>query len=154
MNILVLGIGQSLRGDDAAGLEAVKLWQAQFPQSAGRVKIDTIELPGLRLLDFLEGMDAAILVDAIQVSSAAGTIIHIGSDELAGFSINSRSSHGWGIAETLQLGQSLYPSLGKCRITLIGIVGKDYSMGVGLSQEVNAAMPIAVEIIEREIQKT
>ncbi len=54
-----------LRGDDAAGLEAVKLWQAQFPQSAGRVKIDTIELPGLRLLDFLEGMDAAILVDAI-----------------------------------------------------------------------------------------
>ena len=26
MNIIVLGIGQSLRGDDAAGLEAVRLW--------------------------------------------------------------------------------------------------------------------------------
>ncbi len=154
MNILVLGIGQSLRGDDAAGLEAVQMWQAKFPRSADRVKVDTIELPGLHLIDLIEGMDAAILVDAIQESSPPGTILHIGPDELAGFSVDSKSAHGWGVAETLQLGRSLYPSLEKSRITLIGIVGKDFSMGVGLSQEVRAAMTKVVEMIEREIQKT
>jgi hydrogenase maturation protease len=154
MNILVLGIGQSLRGDDAAGLDAVQLWRAHFPLSAGRVKVDTIELPGLHLLDLLEGMDVAILVDAIQVASTAGTIIHIGPDELAGFSLDSRSAHGWGVAETLQLGRSLFPSVAKCRITLIGITGKNFAMGVGLSQEVRVALAKVVEMIEREIPES
>ncbi|HEX7541063.1 MAG TPA: hydrogenase maturation protease, partial [Anaerolineales bacterium] len=78
MNILILGIGQSLRGDDAAGLEAVRLWQAQHPDSAAQVQVELYELPGLAMLDLLEGMDAAILVDAVQTSAPAGTVIRLG----------------------------------------------------------------------------
>jgi Ni,Fe-hydrogenase maturation factor len=33
-NILIIGIGQSLRGDDGAGLAAVLRWQQQFPTQA------------------------------------------------------------------------------------------------------------------------
>jgi hydrogenase maturation protease len=154
MNALVLGIGQSLRGDDAVGVEAVQLWQTQHPQSAGGVKVETIDLPGLHLLDLLEGMNVAILVDAIKVSSSPGTIIQIGPDELAAFTLDSRSAHGWGVAETLQLGRTLYPSLAKCRISLIGIAGKEYAMGTGLSQEVKAALITVVELIERKIQES
>jgi hypothetical protein len=50
MNILVLGIGQSLRGDDAAGLEAVCLWQQTHPLTAQKVQVEFTELPGLGLL--------------------------------------------------------------------------------------------------------
>jgi hydrogenase maturation protease len=153
MNVLVLGIGQSLRGDDAAGLETVQLWQAQHPDTATQVQVELFELPGLDMLEFLEGMDAAILVDAVQSSGSVGSVICLGPDELSSFTPETGSAHGWGVAESLILGRSLYPSLVKCRITLIGIVGKDFSMGSGLSLGVRAAMEKAADKIEMEIQK-
>ncbi len=152
MNILILGIGQSLRRDDAAGLEVVRLWQARHPDSASQVQVELSELPDLALLDLLEGMDAAILVDMVQSSASAGTVIRLGPDELTSFTPDARSAHGWGVTETLRLGRSLVPSLAKCRVTLIGITGKDFSVGVGLSHEVRTALEAAAELVEREFQ--
>jgi hydrogenase maturation protease len=152
MNILILGIGQSLRGDDAAGLEAVKLWQAQHPDNAAKVQVELSELPGLALLDLLEGMEAAVLVDAVQTSEPAGTVLHLGPDELTGFTQDAASAHGWGVAETLILGHSLFPSLAKCKVTLIGIVGKDFRIGAGLSPDVREALVKAADMVEWEIQ--
>ena len=151
MNILILGIGQSLRGDDAAGLEAVRLWRKKFPETAARIWVELSELPGLSLLDLLEGMDTAILVDAVQSSASAGTILCLGPDELATFTPDAGSAHGWGVTETLQLGLSLYPLLANCRVTLIGIVGNNFSMGAGLSTEVCMAMEKVADKVEREI---
>jgi hydrogenase maturation protease len=153
MNILVLGIGQSLRGDDAAGLEAVRLWQEMYPQTAERVRVEVSELPGLGLLDLLTGADAAILVDAVKTEAEAGTVIRVGPEELASFTPDAQSAHGWGVAETLQLGRSLYPSLAQVRVTLIGIVGEDFAMGAALSPQVRDALANAVEQIEAEVQE-
>ena len=74
--VAVIGIGQSLRGDDAAGLEAIRQWQEKFPETASRpeVRVEASELPGFALLDMLEDVDAAILVDAVQSSAQPGTI--------------------------------------------------------------------------------
>jgi hydrogenase maturation protease len=152
MNILVFGIGQSLRGDDAAGLEAVRLWQGMHPESARRVRVELGELPGLGLLDRLEGMQAAILVDALHSTDKPGTILHLRPEELASFSTDTQSAHGWGVAETLALGLKLYPELAECRISLIGIVGRQFGMGMGLSAEVRAGLEAAAEQIEEEVQ--
>jgi len=152
MKIAVIGIGQSLRGDDAAGLEAVRLWQEKYPQSAARVRMELAELPGSGLLDLLEGIDAAILVDAVHSSAAPGTLIRIGPEDLASFTPDARSAHGWGVAETLQLGRSLYPSLASCCITLIGIVGKQFDLGAELSLQVHAALTGSATMIEKEVQ--
>jgi hydrogenase maturation protease len=152
MNIVIIGIGQSIRGDDGAGLEVVRLWRERHPASAARVRAEITELPGLGLLDLLDGMDSAILVDALQSSASAGTILRLGPDELDGFSPDAASAHGWGVAETLQLGRSLNPSLAKCRVTLLGIVGKDFSLGAGFSPEVLASLDSAVDLLELEIQ--
>jgi hydrogenase maturation protease len=153
MKVLILGIGQSLRTDDAAGLEAVQLWQAQHPDTAKKVQVELSELPGLDMLDLLKGMDAAIIVDAVQSSDSAGSVICLGPEELSSFTLDTGSAHGWGVAETLLLGRSLYPSLVMCRVTLIGIVGKDFSMGLGLSPEVRAEMEKVADMVEMEIQK-
>jgi hydrogenase maturation protease len=152
MNILVLGIGQSMRGDDAAGLETVRQWQSRFPLTASRVKVEISEMPGIALLDSLAGMDAAILVDAVRASSPAGTVIRLGPEDLSSFTPDSASSHGWGVAETLHLGFSLYPWLSNCQVTLFGIVGSNYDLGSGLTPEVKAAVITVVELLEDEIQ--
>jgi hydrogenase maturation protease len=152
VKILVLGIGQSLRGDDAAGLDAVRLWQETHPQTAERVRVEVSELPGLGLLDLLTGADAAILVDAVKTEAEAGAVIRVGPEELASFTPDAQSAHGWGVAETLQLGRSLYPSLAQVRVMLIGIVGEDFGMGAALSPQVRDALADAVEQIEAEVR--
>lgn len=154
MKITVIGLGQSLRGDDAAGLEAVRRWQEQYPETAGRpdIRVEISELPGLALLDLLDGADAAIIVDAVQSAAPPGTVIRIGPDDLASFTPDAQSAHGWGVAETLKLGMSLYPSLAACKITLIGIVGKEFGIGAGLSREMEGVLLEACKRIENEIQ--
>jgi hydrogenase maturation protease len=153
MNILVLGIGQPLRGDDAAGLETTRMWQELHPHTAGQVQVEISELPGLGLLDYLTNVDAAILVDAVQAAPLPGTVLRVGPNELASFTPDAQSAHGWGVAETLKLGQSLYPNQTQVRVTLIGIVGQDFSMGAGLSSPVREALGEAVKRIEAEVQE-
>jgi hydrogenase maturation protease len=151
VRITVIGIGQSMRGDDAAGLETVRLWQQTYPATAQKVQVDLCELPGLTLLDRLYGVDAAILVDALHTAAAPGTLHRLGPDELATFTTDTQSAHGWGVAETLALGRSLYPGLAQCRITLIGIAGSQFDLGAGLSSAIQAALPEAAAWIEMEV---
>jgi hydrogenase maturation protease len=152
MNILVLGIGQPLRGDDAAGLEAVRLWQQNHPLSAQKVQVELCELPGLTLLDRLDEVQAAVLVDALHAASAPGTLYRLGPDDLETFRLDAHSAHGWGVAETLALGRLLHSHLEQCRITLIGIVGEQFNMGAGLSAAVQAALIEATALIEKEVE--
>jgi hydrogenase maturation protease len=152
LNILVLGLGQSLRGDDAAGLDAVRLWQQQYSLTAQKVQVELFELPGLALLERLMGMQAAILVDALYTAAAPGSLFRLDPDETASFASDAQSAHGWGVAESLALGRSLDPELAKCRIRLIGIVGQQYDLGAGLSPAVEAVLPEAAAAIEKEVQ--
>ncbi len=152
MKVLVLGLGQSLRGDDAAGLEAVRLWQQTYATTAQKANVLLAELPGLGLLDLLDGMDAAILVDAVHGSATPGTLHRIAPEKLESFTPGSASAHGWGVAETLHLGRMLYPELDSFRIALIGIEAGSMELGAELSQPVKLALPKAAALIEGEIQ--
>ena len=153
-NIVVVGIGQTLRGDDAAGLEAVRRWEARYPDSAGRpgLRVEISELPGLDLLNLLEGAQAAVIVDAVRSSAPPGKIHRLSPDDLAAFTPDASSAHGWGVAETLQLGRTLSPSLAKCRLTLIGIEAGQMSMGAGLSPEVERVIDAASDLIEKALK--
>jgi hydrogenase maturation protease len=125
-DIVVIAIGQGLRGDDGAGLEAVRFWQEKYPQSAASVRVEIMESPGLELLDEVNGVRAAIIVDAFQASSPLGSIVRLAVEDLAAFSCPEKSAHGWGLAETLKLGHILHPRLGDVPVILLGIVGKEF----------------------------
>ena len=149
--VAVIGIGQSLRGDDAAGLEAIHQWQETFPETANRpeVRIEACELPGLTLIDLLNDVDAALLVDAVQSSARPGTIHRLNEEELASFTSSSKSAHGWGIAETLRMRSQLTDM--KITIRIIGVEAEQMELGAGLSKAVAEALPNLCKTIEEEI---
>ena len=151
----MIGIGQTLRGDDGAGIVAVKRWEGLYPHTATRagVSVQYAELPGLALLDMLDGFDAAIIVDAVESAARAGTIYRLGMDELAAFGVAAKSAHGWGVAETLQLGRQLGTLPPELRIRLVGIAARQMVTGEPLSAEVEKALPAACEAIEAEVQQ-
>ncbi len=154
MRVTVIGIGQRLRGDDAAGVEAVRRWEHLYPATAARaeVSVQYAELPGLGLLDLLDGFDAAVIVDAVVSAAPAGTVYRLGVDELDSFGTASRSAHGWGVAETLQLEQRLNSEWKPIGIRLIGIEAEQMELGSPLSASIERAMPAACEAIEAEVE--
>ena len=147
----MIGIGQSLRGDDAVGLEVIRQWREKFPETASRpeVQSEACELPGLTLLDMLNEVDTRILVDAVQGSNP-GLIHCLSEEELAAFTSDSKSAHGWGVAETLRLRKKLTDT--KTNVRIIGIEVEQTEIGVGLSKVVEEALPKVCEALEAEIQ--
>lgn len=151
-DIVVIAIGQALRGDDGAGVEAVRFWQQKYPQSAASVRIEVMESPGLELLEEVKGVRAAIMVDALQASAPTGSIVRLGVEDLESFSSPEKSAHGWGLAETLKLGFAILPWLGQVNIVLLGIVGKKFKLGVGINPGIRAALGVIADRIETELQ--
>jgi hydrogenase maturation protease len=149
--IKIIGIGQSMRGDDAAGLAAVQHWQTAYPEHAGiiNVEVQLAEMPGIGLLNLLEGAEVAILVDAVRSGAEAGTIHLLSEDQLESFTSAMGSAHGWGVAETLSLGRRLMPSTLPAKLILIGIEAADVSIGTSLSPGVQQALPEVARMIEQ-----
>ena len=154
MKIAVIGIGQSLRGDDGVGIIAVRQWQENYPETANRsdIKVDVSELPGLALIDLLEGSEAAILVDALKCYSVPGSIHTLQTEQLSAFTADAKSAHGWGVAETLRLERMLNPHRQLITIQLIGVEVEQMQMGFGLSKTVEFVLPRVCEAIQNQVQ--
>jgi hydrogenase maturation protease len=147
--IKVIGVGNTFRGDDAAGLlVARRLRQENLPQ------VEIAESPGTgsALSDAWQNAARVIVVDAVVSGSSPGTIHRLDAHDLgATLPVSwSASSHGWGLSEALALGkvfQNLPPVL-----IIYGIEGKTFGLGDGLSPAVAAAIPEVARRIAREIQ--
>ena len=150
MRIKILGIGHTMRGDDEVGLEITRRWRdshgADHPEHT--IEAETAESPGLTLLGLIAGLDAAILVDAVQSGAPPGTLHKLTEEDLLDFSEGTGSAHRWGTAETLSLGRQLTPEDLPERIFIIGVEAVQFTLGEGLSPAVRNAIPEAVEMID------
>jgi len=151
--IYLIGIGQSLRGDDGAGLAAVRFWDEIYrnPARQANLRVELAECPGVGLLDLLEGADAAVLVDAVQSGAKPGTLHKFSESDLAAFLDGADSAHGWGVAETLALGRQLDLERLPPEIVIIGIEAGQVGIGGELSPEVTAALPHAARLISETL---
>ena len=153
---LILGIGQSLRGDDGAGLAAVKRWQSRFPARASdpELRVECLELPGLALLDYFTGIDQVLLVDAVRSGASPGTLHLLAEKDLSDFRPGSVSAHGWGVAETLALGRKLHAEKIPAQVAILGIEAGALALGGGLSPEVAGVLDQAAGMIEGWVRKS
>jgi hydrogenase maturation protease len=154
MRIAVLGIGQTLRGDDGAGPEAVRLWSAGFllPLPGHILRHDILETPGLGLIDSLQECDSALLVDAVSTGKPPGTLSVFAPIPETGLSAAEKTAHGFGVAETLTLARRSGQRLPD-RLVLLGIEGEQYELGKGMSDPVRAVLPRAAAEIQRIISE-
>jgi hydrogenase maturation protease len=145
---VVIGVGNALRHDDAAGLEIVRRLRAR----ARAVEIAVYEQEGepLALLDMWEGADAVVLVDAIRCGGAPGSIRRIDAtsapipERLRGFS----STHAVGLGEAIELARTLHRL--PARVVLFGVEGRRFDAGSGLSEEVQAVIASVADAVLHE----
>ena len=154
MKIVVIGVGQTMRGDDGVGVIAVQSWQAQYPQTAAlpEIRVEIAELPGLDLLELLSGADHALIVDAIKGNGRAGEIHVLDEQAISAFDPGAGSAHGWGVAETILLGQKLGRTDLPGDIKIIGITAQQFGIGRSLSPEIKENLPDIIDDIEKQVQ--
>lgn len=103
---LVIGIGNPLQGDDGLGACAVQML-ANEVLPAG-VQIEELGTPGWGLVNFLQGWQRVILIDAVCMGEEPGTWRRLEKDDIQLVASDQvRSLHEPGLAESLSLAQTL-----------------------------------------------
>jgi hydrogenase maturation protease len=147
-DLLILGLGNPLRGDDGIGPRVVELLRREgLP--AGSEALDA-GAAGLDLLDLLAGPRRVIIVDAADVGLEAGQFARFTPDgvELMG-EAKAPTAHQAGLAEVLALARALERPLPE--MVIFGVQPGSLEWGAGLTAEVDAALPLLVEAVLREV---
>lgn len=143
VELLVLGLGNPLLGDDGAGLLLLSELQRETAEWGGRVEFLDGGTQGLMLLDRVAGRPALLILDAVSLGAAPGTVHVLRDTEALGLdSHHSRTVHEGNAAELL--GAALL--LGECpaRIFVVGIEPARIRSGIGVSEPVRAALAPAL----------
>jgi hydrogenase maturation protease len=146
--MLVAGLGNRLRGDDAAGLEAARV----VAERATDVLVVEHEREPTDLIELWDGARVAIVIDALE-GNEPGRIrrFEADRDELPRRLSTSASTHALELAEVVELARSLdrLPD----RLVVLGIEGERFETGAGLSPPVERAVEEAAELALAELRR-
>ena len=135
---VVVCIGNELVADDAAGYE---VFCRLAPLSA---RLEYCGVGGIDILPLFQGETDLIVVDAVELGAAPGTVHVLPWDELPGSGCQI-SAHGLGLRETIEIGRILYPGQIPERVTLVGIEGRCFNRTRQfMTREVSDCIDVAV----------
>ena len=144
-SVMVIGVGNALRHDDGAGLVVARRLRAR--RGGVPITVREHEDETLALLDLWAGSDAVVLVDAIRSGATPGTIHRFDASEepLPSELRGSSSTHAVGIGEAIELARSLrrLPR----RVLVLGVEGRRFDAGAGLSAEVEAGLDGLADLV-------
>lgn len=144
--MLILGVGNAFRGDDAAGLLAVRRLRDRLPASV-RLAERHGDLVGI--LDDWVGHDMVILIDAMQSGAPVGTVLRVDArTERLPSEVFRSSTRAFGVAEAFALGRLL--RVLPRRLVVYGIEGDDFTMGAPVSEAVDRAVD---EVVGRVMEE-
>jgi hydrogenase maturation protease len=146
-SVVVIGVGNGLRGDDGAGLEIARRLE-DLNGHAG-IEVRSHEADGIALLDLWDRAEAVVLVDSMRSSAAPGTVTRIDATSTRiPAALGRTSSHAVGVAEAIELARTL----GTVPPTLVvyGVEGASYDAGASLSEPVAAVIDDATGAVRRE----
>jgi hydrogenase maturation protease len=145
---LILGIGNLLLSDDGVGVHVIQKLQAAhtLPDEVQIVDGGTC---GLDLLQYLEGVEHLIVVDAANLGQPPGTIARLEGEAVPAFLAQKVSPHEINLPELLFSAKliGIYPQ----QVVVLGIQPQTIATGVDLSPAVAARVDELVERVLAEI---
>jgi hydrogenase maturation protease len=147
--VLIVGVGNSLGGDDAFGFYACERLKSSPPWRNPRIRIVFIGLNAFGILDHLHGGELLIILDAVQKEGVPGTVVVRNIDESTADDYPPLTSHEIGFSEVLQIGRRLTPDLMPRKTILLGVVGESFlTPCLTLSPGVEAALDRLPELLD------
>ena len=154
MRRLILGIGNTIMGDDGVGIYVVRMVKDRT-RSRADLQFKELGASGFKLVEEILGYDEVIIVDSYASTEADTGQIREFSPEDFEDTLHPSSPHGANFATALELYRNLQPDKmpKKIRILTIDIHTAD-TFGESLSGRVQDAAAKLAEMIVREIGQT
>lgn len=146
--LLVIGVGNTYRGDDAAGMLTVRLLKDMGLDSSMVVEQSG---EGAALMETWKGAETVIVIDAISSGRPAGEIHRLDPTlRPLPAQIFHSSTHAFSLPDAIELARALNEL--PPRLLVFGIEGQSFQAGAELSPEVSAALPNAAKLVLKEIE--
>jgi hydrogenase maturation protease len=148
--IVVMGLGNVLLTDDGAGPAALHRLAREVRPDPRVTFVDGGTL-GLALLDWFAPDVTMILIDAVSVDEAPGTIVRLEGDDVLRAASTQLSTHQVGVADLLSAADQL--DITPAKTVLVGVVPQSLALCVERSPAVEAAIPALVEAVRAEVER-
>jgi len=144
---VVIGVGNALRGDDAAGLNVARLLSKRGITNVHESSGETFSL-----MELWSNADTVLLADAAQSGAKPG--------EVSRFDVSTQplpteflhcSTHAFGVAEAVELARSMETL--PPRVIIFGIEGVSFEHGDELTPEVATGVEHAASLIETDLNR-
>lgn len=136
----VVGFGNPLMGDDAVGLRAMELLRPQLPQAVRRLETSRLAFD---LLPEIERASRLLVLDCVDAGRPVGTLVRVDAWTLLGPAASHLSPHETSLADLLAL--AALRGRAPDEVVVLGAQPGTLRIGLGLSTEVEAALPRLVE---------
>lgn len=147
--MLVLGMGNPIRGDDGVGIAAMARLKGRIASKA----VDIVETSegGFALLSLISGYESVIIVDAIRTREGVPGDVYRFSREELGCLQTVQVTHNAGVPAVLAWAEEMgIPLPGWMIVYAIEIEDGD-TFCEGLSRQVEESIPRVVALIEQDI---
>jgi len=134
-----------LRGDDAAGVEVIRLLKKRGKTNATLIDAGTVPENYLNKIS-KTNPDIIIFVDAADMEQQPGTVRELNSEDLGCFSFSTHSG-------SLSLVIDFLKQETKADIRLIGIQTERRNVGAEMSKQVKQAINLLLPVLEKESLK-
>ncbi len=143
----VLGLGNLMRTDDAAGMLATCAIRdtGRLPSDVQVIEGGTL---GLDLLDKLYGTTHVLAIDAVDLGGVPGTLIRFEQEELAKLPI-AKSVHLLGFSDLMDVLRLMDAS--PMEVVLLGVQPASTGWGTALTPAVESAQQQLVDVALRQI---
>jgi hydrogenase maturation protease len=146
MKRVVLGVGNTIMGDEGVGVRCVEWLASRLPPDVSAVDGGTSTN---ELLEDIEAADVLIIVDAIATTLPPGSIVRLEGDRIPSAFSNKLSPHQHGINDLLA-NLALLDRSPK-HIVLFGIAPERIELGMELTPAVAAAVPEVGRMVLEEL---
>ena len=153
--LAVIGIGNTMRGDDAIGPTTIAALADRLETvvgDEGAVELTVLDGEPARLIEAWRDRDLVIVIDAAVGRGTPGQIHRLDAttDPLPGPG-PAASSHRAGLAEAVSLSRAL--DKGPRQLIVYAMEVADVSLGARLSDEVQQALPHLIDRVLAEVQE-
>ena len=148
MRAVVLGVGNIILSDEAAGVRAVEALQAGWLLPANVVAIDG-GTSGMEMIEDLSDLDFLVVLDVVKTGAAPGTLVRISGDEIPVFFRSKLSPHQIALPDVLA-SLELLDAMPK-EIIVLGVEFISLELGLEMTPTIAEKVPVLAAMAADEL---
>ncbi len=142
--VVVLGIGNTILGDEGAGVHAAMALLRDFDLPA-EVEVIDGGTAGMELLDALADVDLLLVLDAVKAPQPPGSLVCLQGAQVPVFFRSKLSPHQVSICDVLASLE--FAGAAPRELMLVGVVPELMELGLELTPTVAACLPAMVDAV-------